>query len=326
MIKNMWYPVVSSKEIRKNKPVTVKRLGMNLVIWRKSDGSPCCIEDKCCHRGASFATGKVHGNHIECPFHGFKYNGNGKVVEIPANGKRTKVEARFKVESFLLREKHDFIWFWYGEEEKVNESIPFFKEIEKGFTYAERRDPWPVHYTRAIENQLDVVHLPFVHHNTIGRGGAKLVNGPVVVRKGTSIKFYVDNIVDDGKTIPMKPKEIVDYEKLFQLEFKYPNIWLNKISDKFNIFVAFVPVDEENTLIYLRGYQRFLTIPGISSLVNQLMMIFNLIVLNQDKRVVITQKPIRTQLRMGENLIQGDLPIIEYRKGREAMLNGDYEN
>jgi hypothetical protein len=48
----------------------------------------------------------------------------------------------------------------------------------------------------------------------------------------------------------------------------------------------------------------------------------NSYILHQDRRVVLTQLPIKSELQMGENLIQGDLPIIEYRK-RRATLKGE---
>ncbi|MET3616544.1 hypothetical protein ABID14_000164 [Peptoniphilus olsenii] len=41
----------------------------------------------------------------------------------------------------------------------------------------------------------------------------------------------------------------------------------------------------------------------------------------QDKRVVITQFPKKSTLKMNENLIKGDLPIIEYRKIRNSLQN-----
>ena len=47
---------------------------------------------------------------------------------------------------------------------------------------------------------MDVVHLPFVHHNTIGKGGKTVVNGPVVKWEEDKLTWYVQNVVDDGKT------------------------------------------------------------------------------------------------------------------------------
>ncbi len=56
----------------------------------------------------------------------------------------------------------------------------FFDDIDDSFSYGSIRDPWRTHYSRVIENQLDVPHVPFVHHTTIGRGVGKVMDGPWV--------------------------------------------------------------------------------------------------------------------------------------------------
>ncbi len=319
MIYNQWYAILESKEISKGKPITVKRLAENLVFWREQSGKLCCIIDRCCHRGASLGCGKVHGDNIECPFHGFQYDGNGRVCVIPANGKNEPVPPHYNVQSYLVKEAYGLVWLWYGEERTILPELPFFDDLKEGFSYATFKDHWNVHYSRAIENQLDVVHLPFVHYNTIGKGNKTLVNGPVVITQEDGLRFYVNNLLDDGKTKPLKPEQIKDYEKLFQLAFHFPNVWQNFIGDKLRVFAAFAPIDDENTMIYLRYYQSFMKFPVLKQLVNILGNYLDKIILRQDKRVVITQIPKKTSLKMGENLIQGDLPIVKYRQIREQL-------
>lgn len=196
--------------------------------------------------------------------------------------------------------------------------IFLFEDLKEGFSYGGFSETWPVHYTRAIENQLDVVHLPFVHKTTIGRGGKTLVNGPVLDWEDNRMTYYVKNEKDKGQR-PQKPNEIENYKKLFHLQFQMPNIWQNIISDKIRIFAAFAPIDDENTQIYLRFYQNTVSFPVLKQIVNKFSSVSNKIILHQDRKVVLTQLPIRSELKMGENLIQGDLPIIEYRKKREDL-------
>jgi phenylpropionate dioxygenase-like ring-hydroxylating dioxygenase large terminal subunit len=131
--------------------------------------------------------------------------------------------------------------------------------------------------------------------------------------------------VDDGKNTPLKPAEIKDYEQLFHLQFHFPNVWQNFISDKFRIFVAFVPVDEENTVVYVRNYQKLVTLPVLKQLINYIGSLSNKVILNQDKRVVLTQLPKKSELKMDERLIMGDKPIVEYRKRREELKSGKIE-
>lgn len=127
MIKNQWYAILESKEVGK-KPLGVTRMNEKLVLWRAEEGKINCIYDQCCHRGASLSLGCIEDDHIECPFHGFLYDGSGKVSLIPANGKAAPVPERFKVNAYLVKEAYGFIWLWYGnpDEESLPE-IPFLR-------------------------------------------------------------------------------------------------------------------------------------------------------------------------------------------------------
>jgi len=319
MIYNQWYVVLESKELRKHKPLRIKRFNEYLALWRGSNGEVCCIADSCCHRGVSLSCGKIVDGELQCPFHGFLYEKTGKISLIPANGKLKPVPETMKVLAYKSYEKYGLIWLWYGDINKATEKPFFFSELED-FSYSSFKDHWNVHYSRSIENQLDVVHLPFVHRSTIGRGDKTLVNGPVVVREGEMITFYVNNSKDDGKTIPLKPDEIVDYKQFFHLQFHYPNIWQNFISDKIRAFAAFVPVDDENSIVYIRYYQKMVNLPVLRELFNYIGKISSIVILRQDKRVVETQLPKKSEFKMDERLIMGDKPIIEYRKHRQELI------
>ncbi|MEI7885099.1 MAG: aromatic ring-hydroxylating dioxygenase subunit alpha [Clostridia bacterium] len=326
MIKNQWYGILEAKEIKKGKLFGVTRLGQKLVLWRSDSGKVNCIFDKCCHRGASLSKGKLAHDEVNCPFHGFAYNKQGQVTLIPANGKNTPVPERYKVNAYRVEEKYGYIWLWYGDYAENLPEIPFFEELRSGFSYGGFSENWPVHYTRAVENQLDVVHLPFVHGDSIGRGDRTLVNGPVVEWQDNLMTIYVDNQTDNGKSKALKPEEIKDYKNMFSLQLQMPNIWQNIIGKDLRIVAIFAPVDEQNTRIYLRFYQKFIKTPVLKQIVNSLSGIGNKHILHQDRRVVLTQLPTKTELKMGENLIQGDLPIIEFRKRRDLLKSNAETN
>jgi hypothetical protein len=79
-------------------------------------------------------------------------------------------------------------------------------------------------------------------------------------------------------------------------------------------------VDDENSILYLRQYQSFMRVPVLRGIVNRLSMPMNTFIAHQDRRVVVTQLPKRTTLKMGEKLIQGDFPIVAYRRRREELI------
>ena len=314
---------MESKQV-KDKPVGVTRMGEKLVFWRDDSGKVSCLRDRCPHRGVELSKGQVVQGNIQCPFHGFEYDPSGRCVLIPANGQGAPVPRVFRVHSYPTYEAHDFIWVWWGEAPPEDLAPPrFFDTLGDGFSYATIYDPWAAHYSRVIENQLDVVHLPFVHHNTIGRDMGKLVDGPGMRWIDEDLfHVYLYNREDDG-TPPRKPSEVPvpDPTRDFRLEFMFPNLWQNRLGEDVRLVAAFVPVDQGHTLLYLRFYQKFLRLPLVRDLVNWAAMPFNRRIARQDRRIVVTHQPQPSGLRIGEKMIQGDLPIIEYRRRRQALLD-----
>jgi phenylpropionate dioxygenase-like ring-hydroxylating dioxygenase large terminal subunit len=323
MIPNQWYVILESNEVKPGKPVGVTRMGEKLVLWRDSQGQVTCMADLCPHRGVALSIGKLIGNCVECPFHGFQYDTSGRCTLIPANGKNATPPKAFQVNRvYPTREAHGFIYLWWGEPKDDLPSLPWFDSIDDSFSYSTLRDPWATHYSRAIENQLDSVHVPFVHKTTIGRGNRTLINGPLSRVEsqpyGDVINMWVFNEVDNGQK-PRRAGELPEPTRHPMLQFIFPNLWQNWIADNLRVVVAFVPIDDENTMMYLRQYQRVARAPVLRELFNALGTLGNLIIERQDKRIVITQHPKASGLHIGEKLIPGDGPIVDYRRKRQEL-------
>ena len=321
MIRNQWYVILESREVCANKLCAVRRMGVDLVLWRDTSGAVRCIADHCVHRGAALSLGKVTGDCVECPFHGLQYDGEGHVTLIPANGKVAPVPATFAGDAYVVREGHGYVYLWWGTPRPVYPDLPFIPGLDDTrLVYGAWRDPWNAFYARAIENQLDVVHLPFVHHNTIGIGNKTVVNGPVATMEGDVLRIWVDNEKDHGQK-PLRPTEMAVPDKSAQLTFVFPNLWQNNLGEATRITAAFVCVDEEHSILYLRFYRRFGRLPGIKQLVDLLTGLANITIAHQDRRIVQTQRPFVSSLNGGEKLFQGDAPIVMYRRRRSELQN-----
>ncbi len=321
MIKNQWYAVLDSKKLKKNKPLALRRLAMDLIMIRYSDGTVSCFVDKCSHRGAKLSAGVMKGDCIRCPFHGIEFDREGKCVLVPASGQKSPDDfSRFNLKSIPVREIGSIIFIWYGNDKPSSEPYMFDVLLDKHFSYSHLEDTWKVHYSRVIENQLDVSHLAFVHHNTIGRGGKTLCHGPKVVWiDDNTFQTSANNEVDTGQ-LPKDADACVI--KTTNLMFHFPNIWLNTVNEKIKIFAFFVPVDEETSILAVRFYNRITGCKPVDAFIAWLGKYANKIIERQDKRVVETQQPVKSELRMTENLVAADFPIIEYRSRRDALING----
>jgi phenylpropionate dioxygenase-like ring-hydroxylating dioxygenase large terminal subunit len=227
------------------------------------------------------------------------------------------------VRSYPVQEAHGFVYIWWGESQGELPPVPWFESIRPDMVYTTLRDHWASHYARAIENQLDVVHLPFIHHNTIGRGNKTLVNGPITNEESHwpgdhLINLWVYNELDNGQK-PKKSSELPEPGRRPFLQFRFGNIWQNWIADGLRIVLAFAPIDNENTMMYLRYYHT-VHFPVLRQLTGWVGSLANLVIERQDRRVVITQRPFRPDLGNGEILIQGDSPIVLYRKIRRSLI------
>ena len=76
-----WHPVLTAKAL-KTKPVRVVLEGVPLVLFRTSEGV-ACLKDICPHRFAPLSMGRIVENSIECPYHGWRFDGGGRCTKIP---------------------------------------------------------------------------------------------------------------------------------------------------------------------------------------------------------------------------------------------------
>ncbi len=318
MILNQWYIVLESREVRE-KPVGVTRLTEKLVFWRDKSGKVHCLSDPCIHRGAALSFGECINDHVRCPFHGLEFDSTGRCVVIPANSVAKPVPENFVAHRYHTYENHGFIWIFYGDAEPGDLKPEYFDGLEK-HSFHSRIDPWTTHYSRAIENQLDVAHLPFVHRKTIGRGGHTVADGPRLTWIHPK-RFRVDvyNRSDDGQPAKFPDETPIKSPNTQHLDFIFPNLWQNYLTDKLRIVVAFVPVDGENSLLYLRLYQKMVTVPGLDKIFNLIFTPFNIRILHEDRRVVQTQVPKASKLDGDEMLFPADMPIVQYRRKRQEL-------
>ena len=296
IIGNAWYVVLESSSLGE-RPVGVRRFGLDLVFWRTGDGHIGAAVDECPHRLAKLSLGRVREGCIECPFHGFRFDPDGACTAIPAHPERPIPKA-MALRAIEAREAHGLIWVWTGQDAAPPEAVPFFDFHGWSWAGSHAAVPVTAHYTRSIENQLDFTHLPFVHRTTIGRSLSPEMD-VVTEAEGARIRAFLRDQPDGAF-----------------LELLGPNIWRLKTGPTWQ-FLAFVPVDDEHMLYYVRTYQRMVTIAGLAWLLGRFTRFTGRFILDQDTPLVESQPAGEVRLRNGELLVPSDGPIIAYRRWRE---------
>ncbi|HEX6484458.1 MAG TPA: aromatic ring-hydroxylating dioxygenase subunit alpha [Ktedonobacteraceae bacterium] len=165
VLMNDWHVVAYAPYLQEGKPMAVRLLEEDLVLWRAGNKIHAW-RDLCLHRGTRLSLGKVEDETLICPYHGWTYNEEGQCIRFPAHpNQKPPTTARAKV--YPAQEKYDWIWVTLGNPDKdIPEFLqwddPAFHKIHCG----------PYHFSasgpRAIENFLDVTHFPFVHQGLLG--------------------------------------------------------------------------------------------------------------------------------------------------------------
>lgn len=296
LARDRWFVLVETREVPRTGTLSVKRLGQELVLWRGTSGEAHAAVDRCPHRGARLSPGRVRDGCIECPFHGFRFDGGGACTAIPAHPERAIPHA-MRLRSVPVREEHGFVWAWTGPAEPPPGPVPFFDFTGWSWRGSGFSEEVANHHTRAVENQLDYTHLPFVHRSTIGRFVTEAMEVTTVV-EGDRIVAHIGDPAS-------------------HIELLAPCIWRNRTGPVYQ-FLAFVPIDEGRMIYYIRTYQEMLTVPGLDWLVGAANRWVNGFVLVQDTPLVESQPLGETRLRMGEVLVPSDGPVIAYRRWRES--------
>jgi phenylpropionate dioxygenase-like ring-hydroxylating dioxygenase large terminal subunit len=294
-----WYVIAEVSTLATRKPNPVRRFGMDLVVWRTAQGDWIVQSDRCPHRSASLSLGWIKDDCVVCPFHGFAFNGAGNCVHVPEIGGKAP---GIKVQTFKAAVRHELLWVDFRAS---GGDLPWFSDLDESFTFTRASHVWKTHFSRCVENQLDYVHLPYVHRTTIGRGFDP--------RRPYEFNESVGGI--RGQAVD-RPGE-VGY-----IEFKYPNIWTLCAMRDLRQFVAFVPVDHHETLILMRNYHRLTRIPILQQIVSVFLHFFNNKILSQDHDVVMSQKPADSSIAEREILMKSDSGIKMFREWFMSRTKG----
>ena len=162
---NDWHVVARSEDVVEGRISAVKLLGEDLILWR-CRGKVRAWQDLCIHRGTRLSLGSIRDETVTCQYHGWVYDRDGSCIRIPAHPEQ-KPPTRAKVKTYLAKERYGLVWASLGD---PRQDVPSFPEWEDPSYLKVPCGPYPYRASgpRAIENFLDVAHLPFVHQGLLG--------------------------------------------------------------------------------------------------------------------------------------------------------------
>jgi vanillate O-demethylase monooxygenase subunit len=141
--------------------------GKRVVLYRTSDDSIACLDDRCSHRAFPLSAGTVVGDEIQCAYHGLRFDGCGTCTWVPG---QDRIPSRANVRAHEIAVRGPWVWMWVGAADAVDHTLlpdtPWF--TDDGWSEVHGMEPLAARYGLLIDNLLDLSHETFLHAGYIG--------------------------------------------------------------------------------------------------------------------------------------------------------------
>lgn len=299
-----WHVVAQSDQVTEERPLGVRLLGLDLVLWR-NEGEVVAWQDLCAHRGTRLSLGSIEDRLLTCAYHGWTYDRTGRCVLIPAHPD-VKPPPRAQTTVFKSAERYGWVWVTLGSPAG---DVPAFPEWEDPSFRKIHCGPYEFNAAgpRVIENFLDVAHFPFVHEGYLGdRAHAEISDYTVITDESgvTADGITVWQPNPDGTGIG---KPVTYTYRVFRPLTAY---FTKKAEQVFSIYFSVTPVGVDRSIGWM--YEALNYAEELSDLELRK---FQDEVTAQDVPIVESQRPELLPLDLQAELhLRSDKTSIAYRR------------
>ena len=221
-------------------------MGREIVYFRTESGSVAALDAYCAHMGAHLGHGgRVSGETVVCPFHGFGFDTAGKLVNVPGLESCPKLEQN----RFPTAETWGYLLIYFDPEGKEPDwRVPDTLDMRQWTTPMIDHAIMDVHPVDVAENGPDHRHFHVLHHNNFD-----------LLRYGP-LNDHTFNVLYQGHIIEKtglrnawrrfaKGAQVDIY--LFGVGLLNARIWMPKLGLRFHFVVSPLPLDENRTQIQI---------------------------------------------------------------------------
>ena len=160
-----WHCLGLTKDLGDGKPHSINAFGQKLVVFRGADGELNVLDSYCRHMGGDLSQGTVKGNEIACPFHDWRWGGDGKCKLVPYAKRTPRLARTAKWETL---EQDGMLFIWNDPEGSAPPADVYIPRIEQAGS-----DEWTdwhwyttvvnVNCREIIDNVVDMAHFFYIH-------------------------------------------------------------------------------------------------------------------------------------------------------------------
>lgn len=256
--KSNWFIACQTKELKKKTAFKSIIMGINIVLYRGDSGKVYALRNRCPHKNIELSLGRVDGEELSCRYHGWKFNGNGELLDIPCAAENEKL-LNCMVEKYCIEEKDGWIWIWPDLSSSPIHKAPSYPK-KKGFYWYEFTNTMLASMDLILENGLDCAHTGFVHKGLFRSEPDTFVDSLIErVPSGIKIKTFGEEKKNEKNknllAFASKGEEIVHTDEFIAphtVYVEYENKNMGMIT-----YLVCTPIDEFSTRVYTRNATKF---------------------------------------------------------------------
>ncbi|TDF94415.1 aromatic ring-hydroxylating oxygenase subunit alpha [Paenibacillus piri] len=313
VLANQWLPVSFSKDLQKD-PISAVVLGERVVVFRTAQGVKA-LKDLCIHRGAALSQGKMIGDEIMCPYHGWRYDGSGKCTAIPQQPASRQIPPKACAVPYGCTEARGLVWVNLNGDDPA--TLPPYIEYEDPDYKTFFCGPYQVHASmpRVVENFLDVGHLAFLHAGSLGDPAHSEITDYAVHKVDSRLVTDTISVFQpdpDGRGMAYLTDYVYEILKPSVVRFKKTG---KHPSECYSMMLAVLPEGPVSSKAFICGSMNYNKHVTNEEFAERQSMIFN-----EDTSVLENQRPELLPLDLQEELhLPADRLSIAYRKMLKEM-------
>ncbi len=284
-----WYIACASDDLTSSRPIGRMIYDIPLVLYRLASGEVTCIPDRCLHRAAKLSEGRMVAGGVACPYHGWVYGAQGRVIEIPS----TRCTHSFQLSARPCFEQDGYVWVWMGDRP------PDLSQTKPPWRFPRQKGLGWVHYRQSFEfegdvlalvqNFTDVPHSLYVHRGLFRRPRGIQVPMAIKVESGHVECDYrqdADKIGFFSRAINPFGASMIHKDHFYMPNITHVEYWFGQTSAML-ITSQCTPVTKGKTVLFTE----FLFRIGIMTpLLKPILKAYTAAVIKQDVRILAAQR------------------------------------
>jgi 5,5'-dehydrodivanillate O-demethylase len=158
LLRRYWHPIAAVADLDAEPVQPVRLLGEDLTLFRMESGECGLIGPRCAHRNISLSYGIPQARGLRCAYHGWVYNAEGRVVEMPFE----PACLQLKVPAYPVQELGGLVFAYLGPQPAPllpRWDIYVREDLDRDICVTEL----PCSWLQCMDNSLDPVHFEHLH-------------------------------------------------------------------------------------------------------------------------------------------------------------------